>query len=346
MRNFSLTGRLAAAILFAAAIVLVRSPEARAADHSWTFQTSAQAGEIIFGIAEDFAGRVGRMSGGRLELTVLPVGSVVQYGETLDAVAAGILDGHITATVYFSGKDPAFAVLGDLIAAYDHPFQMQAFLEHRGGNELFRELLSAYGLHFIGGAWTGKESFVSKIPIRAVDDFNGVKLRSPEGMAQRIFERIGASPVNLPSAEVYTALERGVVDAADWGTFAMNDQIGFHRIAPYPIYPGIHSMPVVEVSANKEKWDALPADLQAILTVATRDYARDMVQRLEIEDLKRVRQANESKEITVIDWPDAERRRFREVSAGVWKEWAERSPLARKAYDAQTEYLREIGLLD
>ncbi|MBL26822.1 MAG: C4-dicarboxylate ABC transporter substrate-binding protein [Rhodospirillaceae bacterium] len=332
-------------LIAAGAATLLAHAPARAAEHEWNMQIAAQAGEIIFDIGQDFAERVDRMTAGRIKLNIMPVGAIVSYNETMDAVAAGLLDGHITSTVYFSGKDPAFAILGDLIAAYEHPFQDQAFLEYRGGNELMRELLSPYGLYFIGGTWTGKESFVSTIPIESADDFKGVKLRSPEGMAQRIFEAVGASPVNLPVAEVYTAIERGVVDAADWGTFSMNDQIGFHRIAKFPIYPGIHSMPVIEVSVNQDRWDALSDDLKAIMTVAVRDYARDMVQHLEYEDLKRVREARKNG-ITIIDWSDEERRKFREVAVGIWKDWADRSPLAKKAYDAQMAYLREIGLLD
>ena len=167
-------------------------------------------------------------------------------------------------------------------------------------------------------------------------------------LAPGLFEALAAleyASVNLPVAEVYTAMERGVVDAADWGTFSMNDQIGFHRIAKFPIYPGIHSMPVIEVSVNKERWNALSDDLKAIMTVAVRDYARDMVQHLEYEDLRRVRESDE-KGVTIVDWSDEERRQFREVAVGIWQDWAERSPLARKAYDAQIAYLREIGLLD
>ena len=330
--------------LFGAALVLALPGSAIAADQTWTVQTATSAGDVAFAITQDFADSIEVLTGGRLGIRLIPVGAVVQYSETLDAVAAGILDGHITATVYFSGKDPGFALLGDLIAAYEHPDQMLAFMHLGGGDELLRDLYARHGVHYIGGATTGKEAFVSKIPILTVDDFAGLKLRAPEGMAQDIFERIGAAPVNLPAAEVYTALERGVVDAADWSTYSMNHALGFHEIARYPIYPGIHSMPIIDFTVHPARWQALPEDIKAILEMAARELARDMTRRLEIKDLDDVRMVAENG-ITVIDWPDAERQKLRDVAIEVWRDWSERSPAAEKAYQAQTAFLRAIGLL-
>lgn len=337
----SMRGRLIAALL---AISVAAPGSAIAADQTWTVQTATSAGDVAFAITQDFADSIEVLTGGRLAIRLVPVGAIVQYSETLDAVAAGILDGHITATVYFSGKDPAFALLGDLIAAYEHPDQMLAFMRHGGGDELLRELYARHGLYYIGGATTGKEAFISKIPIHTVADFAGLKLRAPEGMAQDIFERIGAAPVNLPAAEVYTAVERGVVDAADWSTFSMNHALGFHQIARYPIYPGIHSMPIIDFAVNPARWEALSDDLKAILDMAARELARDMTRRLEIQDLDDVREAA-ANGITVIDWSDAERQKLRNVAIEVWREWSVRSPAADQAYQAQTNFLRAIGLL-
>jgi len=317
---------------------------AAAADREWTFQSAVSAGDLAYAITKDFTDSIERLTGGRLAVRLVPVGSVVQYSETLDAVAAGILDGQVTATVYFSGKDPAFALLGDLIAAYENADQMLMFMHRGGGDELLGELYAAYGVHYVGATTTGKEAFVSKIPLNGVDDFRGVKLRAPEGMAQDIFQRLGAAPVNLPSAEVFTAIERGVVDAADWSTFSMNHHIGFHAIARHPIYPGIHSMPILDVSVNPTRWQELDADVQAILEVAVRDFARDVTQRIELEDLKDVREA-QADGVDVIDWPAAERQKLRDIAIEVWRDWSTRSPMAKRAYDAQTAFLRSIGLL-
>ncbi len=332
--------RILAALLVA---VFTMGP-ASAQEFSWKFQSSSQAGEIAFAIMRDFAESIVPLTNGRLSVELLPVGAVVQYNETLDAVSAGLLDGHMTGTVYFSGKNPAFAMLGDLIAAYDHPDQMFLFLRRGGGDELIRELYAGYGLHYIGGATTGKEALVSTIALRGIEDFDGIKIRAPEGMAQDIFERIGAAPVNLPSAEVFTAVERGVVDAADWAPFSMNHQIGFHKIARFPIYPGIHSLPVIDVSVNRDRWEELPDDIQAILEAAVWNFSRDITHRLELQDITDVAEA-QADGIEVIDWPLEERAALRKIATGIWDDWADRSPLARRAYEAQISFLRAVGLL-
>lgn len=325
------------------ALALPAAPAA-AADFSWKFQASTQAGEIAFRIMKDFTDSIGPLTDGRLTVELLPVGSVVQYNETLDAVGAGLLDGQVTSPVYFSGKDPAFGLLGDLIAAYDHPEQMLLFLRRGGGDGLLRELYAGYGVHYVGGASTGKEALVSTVPIRGVGDFAGIKIRAPEGMAQDIFDRIGAAPVNLPSAEVFTAVERGVVDAADWAPFSMNHQLGFHRIARYPVYPGIHSLPVIDVSVNPDRWEELPDDLRAIVEAAVWNFSGDITRRLELRDIADVAEAR-ADGVEIVDWPPEERAALRRVAVGIWNDWAGRSPLARRAYQAQVSFLRTIGLL-
>ena len=111
-------------------------------------------------------------------------------------------------------------------------------------------------------------------------------MRVPEGLGAEIWRRAGVGVVTLPGSEVYTALERGVIEATDWGTLGMNNDLGYHKIAKYPLYPGFHSMPCAEVAINMTKWNALSPDLKVILEIAVRDFARDMVQRIAMEDIK------------------------------------------------------------
>ncbi|PVB60963.1 TRAP transporter substrate-binding protein [Labrenzia sp. 011] len=316
-----------------------------AQEYQWTFQTSAQAGDNFFPIEEEWAERVGVMSGGRIEITVVPVGTVVAHNETLDAVGAGILQGHITDPSYFSGKDPAFAMLGNLVGAWSAPQQMFNYMNYGGGHELFNELVNPYGLQFLGASATGVESFLSTKPINGVADLKGIKMRAPEGMVQEVFAAAGASPVNLPGSEVYTSLEKGVIDAADYTVFSTNHAQGMHEFAKYPLYPGFHSMPVIDVSLNKEIYDALPDDLKMILEVSVRDFAQDMVARLEAADAVAVVEAAADPDITVINWSDEERAKFRAIAQTQWANWAERSEMAGKAYTSVTDYLTSTGLL-
>ncbi len=336
-------GRLALRALAVVVLVVALAPEA-SAEFRWKMQSLWQAGSINQKIFESFCARVGEMTGGRLEIEPLAVGSIVAYNETLDAVAAGILDSQHGGTGYFSGKDAAFALLGDLSGGYETPQQMQMWFEYGGGKELARELFASYGLYYVGGIWWGVESIPSKVPIRTLEDFKGIKIRTPEGMGQEIFKLIGAAPVNIPGSEVYTALERGVVDASDWGTLGMNQDLGYHKIARYPLYPGFHSMPMADVAVNMDRWQELPDELKALVELGVRDFAREMVERVAIQDAEAA-SAAASQGVELVAWSAEDRRRFREVAVTVWASYARRSDMAGRIYDSHLAFLRRLGLL-
>lgn len=311
----------------------------------WKIQSLWQAGSVNQKVFERFADNVTKASGGRLTIEPLPVKSVVAYNETLEAVGAGVLAGQHSAPVYFSGRDPAFGLLGDLNAAYENPYQMQTWYLYRGGLQLARELYKKYNLYFVGTVWWGVESMPQKKPIRTVADFKGVKMRIPEGPSSDIFRKIGAAPVNIPGADVYTSLERGVIDGTDWGTLGMNQDLGFHKIAKYPIYPGIHSMPVGDVSINLDKWNALPDDLKILFEMAVRDFGRDMIQTMALGDLK-AEVAAKKEGVTLVNWSSEERKKLRNIAQTVWKEYGSKNDLANRVYESQVTWLKELGLLD
>ena len=113
-------------------------------------------------------------------------------------MANGILDADLNAVSYFSGRDPALAVIGDLIAGYDTVDQVRTFCQYGGGKEILQKLYDKYTkgrVHVVGGGPYAKEAFVSTVPIRGVADFKGVKVRSPEGLGAEVFKRVGAAPV-------------------------------------------------------------------------------------------------------------------------------------------------------
>lgn len=325
--------------------ILATSTTTFAATYNWTFQSGAQAGDSFYAIQQEWAERVGIMSNGEIEISLVPVNAIVSYNETLDAVGAGIIQGHIADPSYFSGKDPAFAMLGNLVGAWSHPSQMIGFMEYGGGKEVYNKLVNPYGLQFIGAASTGVESFVSKKPIRSVADFKGIKMRAPEGMVQEVFAAVGAAPVNLPGSEVYTALDKGVIDAADYSVFSTNQAQGLHKFAKYPLYPGFHSMPTLAVSMNKVQWDSLTPALKEIMSISVRDFGYDMVQRLEMMDRDSVVEARKDPSIEIINWSEEERAKFRGIAQQQWKKWADKSPMASEVYTKVSEYLVSQGLL-
>ncbi len=331
--------------LAAPAVLTIAARQASAApDFSWRFQTLWAAGSINMQIFSDFCDNVAAMSGGRMVIEALPNGTVVGPLELYDAVANGILDGQNGGGGYVAQKDIAFVMLGDLAGAYERPDQMQAWYEYGGGKELARALYGEHGTYHVGLVWHGMESVPSKVAIKSTADIKGVKMRTPTGAVSKIIEHFGGAPVNLPGSEVYTSLESGVIEAADWGTLSMNVDLGFQKIAPYALYPGFHSMPATDIVVNMDRWHALPDDLKAILTVATRDFGRDMYQQLMLKD-QEIAAASQDFGLTLIDWPESERRSFREAASAVWQELAAESDMAKRIVDSQTAFLKQIGLL-
>jgi len=335
-----------ASLKWAAGLALVAiGSQAIAADYRFQFQSSDPSGVRNFEIKQEWAERVEAMTGGRVEIEILPVNSVVSHTETLDAIESGILDGHISVTGYFSGKDPAFGLIGNTVGAWSNPDQLIDYIYYGGGYELMNELYEPYGVKFVGGAATGLEAFVSKVPLDGVDDLQGLKLRAPEGLVQSVFAAAGAAPVNLPGSEVYTALSKGVIDAADYTVFSTNHAQGLHDIAPHPVYPGFHSLPLLEVAMNLDEWNELPEDIQAIFRVSVRDFANDISTQLAMADVDAVKEARENPDITIHDWSAEERMEFRAIARTQWEEYAEESPNARRVYDSVTAFLESQGLL-
>ncbi|MGP8305459.1 TRAP transporter substrate-binding protein [Vibrio sp. YIC-376] len=321
------------------------STSAFAADFNFKFQSSDPSGDKNFQVQKEWTERVERMSGGRIEIDLLPVGAVVKHTETLGAIKMGVIDGHITATGYFSGQDPAFGLIGNMVGAWSDTRQLLQYINYGGGYELMTELYAPYGVKYIGGSTTGVESFVSKVPLNGVDDLKGLKLRAPEGLVQQVFAAAGATPVNLPGSEVFTGLSKGVIDAADYTVFSTNHTAGMNDVATHPVQPGFHSLPTIDISMSQKKWDKLPADLQEIMTVSVRDFAEDITTQLRIADEKAVKEAEANPNITIHDWSEEERKKFRQIAMGEWEKYAALSPNAKKVYDSITTYLKDSGLL-
>ena len=330
-------------LVAAAAVALAGvAASANAADYEWTWQSYWQPGTVNQKAFQQFAKDVEKRSDGRIVIEALPVDAVVPQSEVLDAVTADILQGSNGGIGYYVGKDPAFALLADFNAGYENPQQLTDWFYEGGGNELARELYEPYGVYFIGPALWGAESIPSRVPLRSIEDFDGLKMRAPEGMGAAIWNELGVGVSTLPGTEVYTALERGYIEATDWGTLGMNDELGYGEIAPYAIYPGIHSMPANDIAINLEIWNGLPDDLKQVLQEAAVEFNQNSIEMTKELDESFVEKRDPK---TLVNWGPEERRELREVARKVWEDWAGRSEMAQKIYDSHIAFMQERGLL-
>jgi TRAP-type mannitol/chloroaromatic compound transport system substrate-binding protein len=318
-----------------------------AADPQWKWKAQAlwSPQETPYKLFVKFAERVKEMTGGRLEMTVYHGGGVVANTEGLDALKNNVVQAFFNAPSYYAGRNPAFSALTDLSMAWDDSLELDLFIHYGGGLELLRELYKPFGVYVVETIQYPVESYPSKRPLRKIEDFKGLKIRVPQGMENDVLTKLGASTIVLPGTEVYSALDKGVIDATNWNTVANNEALGYHKIAPYFTYPGFHSKPWLDFAVNEREWNKLPQDVKLIVETAVCRLSQEVVSQCTFEDTEVVRSA-QSKGYTVISWSNEEKIRMRKVAREVWEEWKKKNAQSKKAIELQEDFLKKMGRLD
>jgi TRAP-type transport system periplasmic protein len=322
-------------------IAAALATSAMAQEFTWKAQSLYPPGSEIHKQFEQFAENVRIASDGRLVIEALPVGTLVPQADAMDALQAGLLDMAAGTMSYQGGKEPAGALF-DFTGGYNDIWEVVAFLDMGGGKEAFQEVADRWNVKFVGMVPIGMESIPTKQPLRNIHDFEGVKMRAPDGLPAEMFSKFGANVSVLPGTEVYTALDTGKVEATDWATLSVNDEAGYDRIAPYAIYPGIHTANGMDIEVAKPKWDALPPDLQKIVELAVAQWAIESYTAQMVADAESVAARDPE---TLVSWGPAERQEAREVVQDIWASWGAKSPLAQKVYDANIAFMKRIGNL-
>jgi TRAP-type mannitol/chloroaromatic compound transport system substrate-binding protein len=330
------------AIALMVAVAMAAPAFAQQAPIKWKAQTLWNTQETPQKTFEEFCKRVKIATNGRLEIEPFSAGTIVPTNETLTALQSNVLQAIHVWPGYASGRNPAFAALTDLIFAYENPWELDAFMQYRGGLELLRELYKPFGGYTVGYMLWGLESWPSKKPIRNMEDFKGLKIREPQGMEAEFMAKAGASVVVLPGTEIFSAMDKGVVEAANWATASINDKTGFHQVAPYFTYPGFHSMPIGDFTVRQQEWDKLPDDIKQILTSLCREWAWDSIERIAAEDAKLVSEAK-SKGYFPTAWTPEEKAKARKIAQEIWQSWKGKNEQTKRAIEMQEAWLRELG---
>ncbi|MFC5301530.1 TRAP transporter substrate-binding protein [Azospira restricta] len=233
--------------------------------------------DTIYGGAETFAKRVAEATGGKFQIQVFAGGEIVPGLQVLDATKDGTVECCHTASYYFVGKDPTFAFDCALPFGLTNR-QLDAWYRHGNGLKLMREFFATYNVHNLPcgntgvqmGGWYRKE-------IKTVKDMEGLKMRIG-GFAGQVISKLGAVPQQIAGGDIYPALEKGTIDAAEWVGPYDDQKLGFNKVAKFYYYPGWwEGGPQLSVLVNKKAWDALPKEYQAILEIAAADAHVEMM---------------------------------------------------------------------
>ena len=225
--------------------------------------------DTLFGGNDVFAAKVKEMSGGKIEISTHPAGEIVPAFGVLDAVKDGAVDMANTASYYFFGKDETFA-LSCAIPFGLNARQMNAWMYEGNGLKLMRDFYRGYNIvNFSMGNTGAQMGGWFRKPFKSLAEFKGTKFRVG-GFAGRIVERIGGVPQNIPAGEIYQALEKGTVDAAEWIGPYDDIKLGFYKVAKHYAYPAWwEGGPQLDLYVNAKVWDSLSAEHKAIIDAAS-----------------------------------------------------------------------------
>jgi len=329
--------------VFAMAVFLLFTSAAYSADKVYRLKLAETWGPNfpIFGDAtKSMAAMAEKMSDGRLKISIDSANKHKAPLGVFDMVRSGQYDLGHSASYYWKGK-----VFNTLFFT-SMPFGMiapeqYAWFYFGGGMELMNKVYEPFNLLSFPGGNTGNQmgGWFRK-EIKSLDDLKGLKMRIP-GFAGEVFARVGVNPTNIPPGELYTALERGTIDALEWVGPSLDLRMGFPQVADY-YYTGWHE-PATELQflVNKKKFESLPADLQEILVSAMKLAAYDMYAHSYHESA--VNWASMTKDypnLKLRTFPDDVLQAMRKANAELLAEKAAEDPLAKEIIDSQTAYLK------
>jgi TRAP-type mannitol/chloroaromatic compound transport system substrate-binding protein len=288
--------------------------------------------------AENFAKFVNEMSAGRLKVHVYGAGEIVPAFEVFDAVSQGVADAGHGAAYYWKGKIPA-SVFFTAVPFGLTAQEMSGWLHYGGGLELWREAYApANIIPFAGGntgvqmaGWFNRE-------INSVEDLRGLKMRIP-GLAGEVFAAAGGTAVRIPGGELYTSLQTGVIDALEWVGPYNDLAFGFHEVAEYYYYPGWHEPgSMLELIINKDSYEALPEDLQAMVTYAARAANQDMLDEFTARNNAALRELLDAHNVQLRRFPDDVLLELYRGSEAVMQQLVQEDPMAARVYASFKEF--------
>ena len=291
---------------------------------------------------ENFARMVAEMSGGRMTVHVYGAGEMVPPFEVFDAVRQGVADAGHGAAYYWKGKIPS-AVYFTAVPFGMTAQEMNGWLHYGGGLELWREAYAPSNIIPLAGGSTGVQmAGWFRREINSLEDLQGVKMRIP-GLAGDVFDAAGGTPVRIPGGEIYTSLQTGVIDAAEWVGPYNDLALGLHEVARYYYYPGWHEPgAMLEFIVNQDSYNALPPDLQAIVTQAARAVNQDMLDEFTARNNQALKQLVEEHGVELRRFPDDVLKALYAGTRQAIAELTASDPLAQRVEESYQRFFESV----
>jgi TRAP-type mannitol/chloroaromatic compound transport system substrate-binding protein len=291
-----------------------------------------------------FAKNVERMSGGRFEMKFFEPGALVPALECFDAVSKGAVESCWTTPGYHTGKYPALAFFTTV------PFgpgigEFLAWKWFGGGNKLREEIYAKHDLVAVDAICIGPEtSGWFRKEIKSIDEMKGLKMRF-FGLGAQVMQKLGVSTQLLAAADIFPALERGVIEATEFSMPAMDVKLGFHQIAKYNYFPGWHQqVSCGEVLMNKKAWDALPDAYKAMIETAGEAQAMYTYAETEATQFDVMAEMRDKYKVVVKRWDDKALAAFEKAWVEVIRDESAKDPLFKKVADHYLDFRRKYAI--
>lgn len=281
---------------------------------------------------ETFAEYVTKMSNGRLKVKVYGAGELVPAMQVMDAVSNGTAQMGHGAGYYWKGKAPAAQIFSAIPFGMNAQ-EMNSWFHYGGGMELWREVYKPFGvIPFAGGNSGVQAAGWFKKEITSLDDFKGLKMRIP-GLGGEVIQKLGGVPVSLSGGELFTALQSGAIDATEWVGPYNDLAFGFYKAANHYYYSGWHEPgTALEFIVNEQAFNSLPADLQAIVEVATRAVNQDMLDEYTARNNEAVQSLKNRHNVAMHPLPESVMQALKVASAEVMAEQSAADAQFAKVY--------------
>jgi TRAP-type mannitol/chloroaromatic compound transport system substrate-binding protein len=291
---------------------------------------------------ETIARTVREMSNGRLQIHVYGAGEIVPAFGVFDAVSQGVAEMGHGASYYWTGKVPASVFFTSVPFGFTAQ-EINSWIHYGGGLELWREIYAPFNLLPMAGGNSGVQmaGWFNK-EINSVDDLKGLKMRIP-GLGGEVLSRAGGTAVTLPGGELYTSLQTGVIDATEWVGPYNDLALGLHQVAKYYYYPGWHETgSMLELIINKDAFEALPEDLQAIVTTAARAANQDMLDEYTARNNAALQDLVENHGVELRKLPDDVLIELHKASDAALADLVASDPLVKKVYLSFRSFLDNV----
>ncbi len=289
-----------------------------------------------------FTDYVKRASNGRMEIQIFPDGQVVPTLELFEAVGKGVLEMGHSLPAYEAGKVQVAALGYGLPYSLDNFNQLSIFYYKLGFVDIMREQFAKYNVYFLGPTMSHHVTFLTKKPIRKVEDFKGLKLRAT-GLTADVFTKAGASCVFLSGPEIYPSLEKGVIDGTCWGAEGAMYSLGYHEVTKYDLTPHPQRAAALEVFVNQDKWKALPDDLKAILEGGLQVFSITDGNINEYNDYVARQKMMKEKSIEVTVFPPEEEAKMVPFVTQVLDDYSAKDAVFAKGAAIMKDYLKLLG---